>query len=94
MDSGHFAIFSTLQVYSSELKWEKHVSKAWRTDLKNASYLHRCLQGVDVFPTHVVELDQCAFQQGAIAEVKQLVLLLHACYCQQVSLCAPLHHHI
>lgn len=94
MDLGHFATFSTLQGYTKELMWEKHVSKAWRIDFKNASYLHRCLQSVDMFPTHVVELDKCAFQQGTIAEVNQLVLLLHACYCKQVSLCAPLYHHI
>lgn len=59
----------TLQVYTKELMWEKHVSKALKTDFKNTSYLHRCLQSVDVFPAHIVELDKCAFQQGTIAEV-------------------------
>lgn len=80
--SGCFATVFILQVYANQLMWEKHIRKALRTDLKNTSYLHRCLQSVDMFPTHIVELDKCTFQQGTIAEVNQLALLLHACYCQ------------
>lgn len=82
MCPGHFTTIFTLQVYTNELMWEKHVTKALRTDLKNTSYLHRCLQSVYMFPAHIVELDKCAFQQGTIAEVNQLALLLHACYCK------------
>lgn len=62
--------------------WTNHVSKALRTDLKNTSYLHRCLQSVDMFPAHVVEFDKCAFQQGAIAKFNKRTLLLHPCYCK------------
>lgn len=69
MCSGRFVNLFALQVYAKELMWEKHVSKALRTDLKNTSYLHRCLQSVDMFPTHIVELDKCTFQQGTIAKV-------------------------
>ena len=82
MYSGRFATVFTLQVYTNELMQEKHVSKALRNDFKNTSYLHRCLQSVDMFPAHIVELHKCAFQQGTIAEVNQLALLLHAGYCK------------
>jgi len=69
MCSGHSVNLFTLQVYTKELMWEKHANKALRTYSENTSYLHRCLQSVDMLPTHIVELDKCAFQQGTVAKV-------------------------
>lgn len=57
-------------------------------------YLHKRVQGKDVLPTNVVELDHGTLQKRAIGEVTELAWALHTSNCQEVSLRAPLGHHL
>lgn len=57
-------------------------------------YLHKCVQREDVLPSDVVELDHGTLQEGAVGKVTELGLPFHASDCQEVSLRAPLGHHL
>lgn len=57
-------------------------------------YLHKCVQREDVLPSDVVELDHGTLQERAIGKVIELGLPFHTSDCQEVSLRAPLGHHL
>ena len=57
-------------------------------------YLHKRVQCKDVLPTNIVELDHSTLQKRAIGKVTKLGRAFHTSDCQEVSLCAPLDHHL
>lgn len=57
-------------------------------------YLHKCVQCEDVLPSNIVELDHGTLQKRAVGKVTELGLPFHTSNCQEVSLCAPLGHHL
>ena len=68
------------------------VALQWRSDTH--PYLHKRVQGEDVLPADIVELDHGTLQKRAIGEVTELGLPFHARDGQEVSLRAPLGHHL
>lgn len=57
-------------------------------------HLHKRVQCKDVLPTNIVELDQGTPQKRAVGKVTELGLPFHTSDRQEVSLGAPLGHHL